>query len=520
MVPEKFAKSVLFLALSLLWAVWPPSARADEPFTFDVVIERARSLAAGPFEDRSRSIPEFLLDINYDQWRDIRFRPEKALWKEEGLPFQLQFFHPGLFYDRGVTVHVVDDGHATPLPFDPEAFDYGSNTFKDRIPSDLGFAGFRIHYPINRDDYHDEVAVFLGASYFRAVAKGHAYGLSARGLAVDTALPSGEEFPWFREFWIIKPAPEEAFIKVFALLDSPSATGAYRFLIVPGEETRMDVSTVLFQRRQGAKLGVAPLTSMFFYGEEGNGRHGDFRPEVHDSDGLQIRFSTGEWLWRPLKNPGRLDISALQAVNPRGFGLLQRDVAFDHYQDLEAHYERRPSLWVEPRGDWGHGHVELIEIPTELEMHDNIVAFWVPRDVPPVGEPLALDYVLRWTRPRSDEPPGGRAVATRLAEGRLQGAKKIVIDFEGGELADLGVDAGLASVVTVGDGARLLEKQIQKNVVTGGWRLVFQVIPEEQGKLKGVFATGRPPVELRAFLKKGENLPDVLTETWSYSLNF
>ena len=517
MASKKFLRALLFSLL--FWTVGLCGAWADEPFTFDVVIERARALAVEPFEDRSRTIPEFLLDLSYDQWRDIRFRPERALWAGEGLPFQLQFFHPGLFYDRGVTVHVVD-GQALPLPFDSEAFDYGSNAFKDEIPADLGFAGFRVHYPINSDDYHDEVAVFLGASYFRAVAKGHVYGLSARGLAVDTALPSGEEFPWFREFWVIKPAPGETFIKVFALLDSPSVTGAYRFLIVPGEKTRMDVSTVLFQRRQGAKLGLAPLTSMFFYGEESNGRPGDFRPEVHDSDGLQIRFATGEWLWRPLKNPGRLDVSAFQAVNPRGFALLQRDTDFDHYQDLEAHYERRPSLWIEPQGDWGAGHIELIEIPTELEMHDNIVAFWVPRDLPPLGEPFSLDYVLHWTRPRFDEPPSGRAVATRLAQGSLQGAKKIVIDFEGGELADLDADAGLASVVTVGKGARLLEKQIQKNVVTGGWRLVFQILPDEQGTLKGVFATGRAPVELRAFLKKGENLPDVLTETWSYSLHF
>ncbi len=521
MVFEKMVRRVFSLAQLLFsLVVLPLSAGAEEPFSFDVVVDRARELAGTSFEDRSRTIPDFLLDIDYDRWRDIRFRPEKALWKEEGLPFQLQFFHPGLFYDRGVTIHVVDGGRAVPLPFDPESFDYGANGFKERIPADLGYAGFRIHYPINRDDYHDEIAVFLGASYFRAVAEGHQYGLSARGLAVDTALPSGEEFPWFREFWVLKPAPTETFIKVFALLDSPSATGAYRFIIVPGTETRMNVSTVLFQRRPGAKLGMAPLTSMFFYGEESNGRRGDFRPEVHDSDGLQVRFDTGEWLWRPLKNPSRLEISAFQAVNPRGFGLLQRDIDFDHYQDLEAGYERRPSLWVEPRGDWGAGHVELIEIPTELEMHDNIVAFWVPRDLPQPGEPLSLDYVLRWTPPRSVEPSSGRVVATRMADGRLQGARKIVIDFEGGELEAIGPDAGLVSVVTVGDGARLMEKQLRKNVVTGGWRLVFQVVPEEQGKLKGVFATGRPPVELRAFLKKGENLPDVLTETWSYSLNF
>lgn len=510
--------AVLFFLLTTLLLPCPAPAETEGVFTFDVVIDRARALAESPFEDRSRSVPDFLLDIDYDQWRSIRFRPDRALWKEENLPFQLQFFHPGLFYDRAVTIHVVDGGLATPLPFAKESFDYGSGSFAEKIPSDLGYAGFRIHYPLNRPDYRDEVAVFLGASYFRALARDQGYGLSARGLAVDTALPTGEEFPWFREFWVLKPSPEDGFIKVFALLDSPSATGAYRFVIVPGEETRMDVSAVLFARRDGARLGLAPLTSMFFYGEESNGRPGDFRPEVHDSDGLQIHFSTGEWLWRPLKNPSRLDISAYQARNVRGFGLLQRDGTFDHYQDLEARYERRPSLWVEPGGDWGDGHVELIEIPTDREMHDNIVAFWVPGETPLPGESLAFDYVLRWTGADRILPPGGRAVSTRLAEGSVAGARKIVIDFAGGELEKLPDEAGLVSVVTVGPGGRLLGKQLQKSAVTGGWRLVFEVLPDERGTLKGVFATGRPPIEIRAFLKKGENLPDVLTETWSWSL--
>lgn len=517
-VRDHWAGLLLLCSLFIITAGSPVRA-AESPFSFDRVVEQARTLAVSPFQDPRGNVPQFLLDMSYDQWRDIRFRPGKALWKDEKFPFSLQFFHVGLYYDRSVVLNIVEEGVPAPIAFSPDYFDYGQNTFASQISSELGFAGFRIHYPVNRPDYADELAVFLGASYLRAVGRDQHYGLSARGLSVDTAMPEGEEFPWFREFWIVKPAADAAEIVVYALLDSPSVTGAYRYRIVSDEETRMEVNSVLFTRHGGHKIGVAPLTSMYFFGESENGYPGDFRPEVHDSDGLTIRMDNGEWLWRPLKNPGRLGISAFQAVDPRGFGLFQRDLNFDHYQDLEARYAKRPSLWVQPMGDWGAGHVELVEIPTDSEVNDNIVAFWVPRDMPEPGEPAVFNYVLNWRGSPKDQPPLGRAAATRLAGTKGQGVRKIIVDFEGGELAGLDHDAGLVSVVTVGEGGRLLEKQLMKNPLTGGWRLTFLVEPEA-GHLKGVFPLGRPPVELRVFLKKGENLSDVLTETWSYSLNF
>ena len=255
------------------------------------------------------------------------------------------------------------------------------------MPDNLGFAGFRIHYPINKPDYHDEVAVFVGASYFRAVGQRMNYGLSARGLAIDTVLPSGEEFPYFRKFWIHEPQPDAKEISLYALLDGPSVAGAYHFVIHPGKETVIDVKLTLFLRKPVAKLGIAPMTSMFHHGENSYAKvMDDFRPEIHDSDGLMIATATGEWIWRPLVNPKTLLVNSFQVNNPAGFGLSQRDLDFDHYQDLESNYENRPSLWISPVGNWGEGRVELIQIPTDKEVYDNIVAFFVPSKLPEKGE--------------------------------------------------------------------------------------------------------------------------------------
>jgi len=491
-------------------------AHAGERLAFQTVIDRAKKLASKPFKDTEGEVPEFLLKLSFDEWRDLRFEPDKALWKKERLPFTIQFFHLGLYYNRRVRIHVVDTTGVHTVPFSTDLFDYGRNTFKESIPKDLGFAGFRIHYPINTKDYHDEVAVFLGASYLRAVAQDQGYGMSARGLSIDTALPSGEEFPYFKEFWIQKPGQDSKKITVYALLDSPSLTGAYRFAIQPGKETLMDVRARLFIRKRVEKLGIAPLTSMFFYGENTSIRPvDDFRPEVHDSDGLMIATGAGEWVWRPLRNPRTLQVNSFEARDPIGFGLIQRDLVFDHYQDLEARYERRPSVWVSPIGKWGDGRVDLIQIPTDSEINDNIIAFWVPHRSPQPGGEYSLSYGMSWHYPGSGRPPGGRVVATQTGKGKENGVRKFVLDFSGGRLESLPADKPLTAVVSVDPKARLIEQQLHKNRVTGGWRLVFQIHAEESGSMDRVLPPNRrPPIELRAFLKLGES---ALTETWSYA---
>lgn len=485
-------------------------------FSLQNVIDQASKLAKKSYQESQRQVPEFLLNMSYDEWRDIRFNPDQALWLKDKRPFTVQFFHPGLFYDRIVTIYTVDATGVRPVAFSPDLFDYGNTDLKDRIPSGLGFAGFRLHYPINTETYRDEVMVFLGASYFRAVGAKQTYGLSARGLAIDTAMPSGEEFPYFTHFWLVTPAPEDQKITLYALLDSPSVTGAYRFVVQPGKDTVVDVTSRLFLRKKPEKLGIAPLTSMFFYGENSPHRPvEDFRPEVHDSDGLLIANRSGEWIWRPLHNPRNLLITSFQSKNPAGFGLLQRDVEFDHYQDLEARYETRPSLWISPLGNWGEGRVELIQIPTESEFNDNIIAFWIPERVPEKDKPFWYSYRMTWGRSSSVRPPGGRVVATRMVGIKDSKARRFLIDFAGDRLESFPAEKPLTAVVTVDPRASLLEQQLYKNSVTGGWRLVFLVMVEEPGSMERVLPQAkRSALELKAFLKLGDS---VLTETWSYA---
>jgi periplasmic glucans biosynthesis protein len=514
--PNKLPRTMRIWALAVLFTcVLLTRAQATEQFSYQDVIDKARQLAAQPYQNPAGQVPDFLLKLDYDAWRDIRFRPEQALWRTEGLPFQLQFFLPGLYYDRPVKINIVDFGKVKPVSFSRDLFAYGKNSFKDKVPADLGFAGFRLHCRINTRKYYDEAVVFLGANYFRAVAKNQRYGLSARGLAIDTALSTGEEFPYFREFWIVKPVEESTRITVYALLDSPSLSGAYQFIIRPGKETVMDVRGTVFRRKHVQKFGIAPLTSMFFYGENsGKPPVDDFRPEVHDTDGLLIAFSTGEWLWHPLVNPRALIINSFKATDPAGFGLMQRDVDFNSYQDLEARYESKPGVWITPRGKWGAGHIELIQIPTGTELNDNIFTFWVPEKLPDIDKPVLFSYAMSWQYPGEAQPPAGRVVATRTAKGKDDQKKKFVIDFAGGKLAKLASGQPVAAVVSVDGSAKLVEQQVYKNSFTGGWRLVFQIKPEEQQGMDRVLSQKQPPVELRAYLKEGNN---ILTETWSYT---
>jgi len=512
---KAWKRALVGCLISALFFLHVPCSEAKARFTIQGVIDKAKLLAEKPFQSPVRA-PEFLLKVSYDDWRDIRFDQEHALWRKEKLPFAVQFFHPGLYYDRTVTINVVDSAGVHKVPFSRDMFHYGRNTFKDRIPPDLGFAGFRVHYHINTPEYFDEVAVFLGASQFRAVAKNQNYGIVARGLAVDTALSTGEEISYFREFWLHKPAPAGSKMVIYALLDSPSVTGAYIFVLHPGVETTMDVKSFLFFRKKVEKLGIAPMASMFFYGEAASRRPvDDFRPEVHNSDGLMIANGSGEWIWRPLRNPRTLQLNSFHVQNPIGFGLIQRDVNFDHYQDLESRYETRPSLWITPVGKWGEGKVELVQIPTDSEINDNIIAHWVPAATPQRGERASYSYKMTWYSSNGMRPPGGRATATRISKGRGEKIRKFVIDFEGGRLESLPPDTGLTAVVTVDSRAKLIEQQLYKNRATKGWRLVFQASFEEPGSIDRVMpASKRPAYELRAYLKLGES---ALTETWSYA---
>ncbi len=484
----------------------PPALRAASvategtPFSEAWLRDRARELAASPYRPPQPPLPEVLAELTYDQHRDIRFDPDQALWRDAGLPFHAQFFHTGWLFQTPVHIFEVQDGMAREVLYLAELFDYGRNELPP-LREDLGFAGFRLHHPLNRQDYFDELAVFLGASYFRALGRGHRYGLSARGLAVNTATRQGEEFPAFTAFWIKRPAPDADRVVVYALLDSPSVAGAYTFTIVPGDTTVLEVSAVLYPRAAMERLGLAPLTSMYLFGPNDRLGADDFRPRVHDSDGLALWTGAGEWIWRPLVNPESLRISSFLDENPRGFGLMQRERDFGAYQDLEARSELRPSAWVEPQGDWGPGRVQLVEIPTDEEIHDNIVAYWVPDEPVEPGGELAFAYRLHWCSAAPESPAGGTVTGTSVGTGHVAGSRKFVVDFAGGPLDDLAPDAPVEPVITVWHGEVHNPVAVHNDAV-GGWRMFFDLTPESHR-----------PVEMRAFLRLDET---ALTETWSY----
>ena len=493
---------------------------ANTPFGLDDVVDQAKKLASEPFKPPA-TIPDFLNQLSYDEYRDVRFDSAQSVWKDGNGKFQVERIHPGLFYRNSVAINTYDSSGVRRVPFSPTLFNYGKNTFADKIPANLGFAGFRIAYPLYKKEEHNHVLVFAGASYFRAVAKHEVFGLSARGLAIDTGLPSGEEFPFFKEFWLERPPSREATaMKIYALLDSQRMTGAYEFTLRVSARTVVDVRATLFQRKTVKELGIAPLTSMFLYGEDRSRPPGDWRPEVHDSDGLLIHAGTGEWIWRPLVNPGRLLVSYFELDTPRGFGLLQRDRSFQSYEDLEARYDLRPNAWITPVGSWGKGQVKLVEIPSQKETNDNIVAYWIPNTLPRVGEPIDLAYRIYF---QSDDPlaaASGRATATRVGNGDTEGSKRIVVDFEGEKLKELPGTAQVKAVITLGGDGQLVQQEDLKHdmplhvgdVEIGNWNAAsfrgkypvryfsgcmdeFMLFSRALGdpEVEQIYAQGRPP---------------------------
>ncbi len=319
-----------------------------QSFDFAWLKGRARELAQAPYAPHGRSLPPEIAALDWDSYQAIAFKPERELWRDRLLNFRISLFHLGLSYRRPVRMFEVTQGQAQQLAYDPAMFDYGSSGLaRHAQPRDLGFAGFRLRAASN--DFAGDVAAFLGASYFRAVGKEGQYGLSARGLAINTGLPREEEFPDFTDFFVEQPAVSASTVVVHALLDSPSVCGAYRFAITPGDSLIMDVDLALYPRVAIERVGIAPCTSMFLSGENDRRKATDWRPEIHDSDGLAMHTGNDEWIWRPLINPPVTSVNSFFDRNPKGFGLLQRDRDFDHYQDDGVFYERRPSLWVEPK---------------------------------------------------------------------------------------------------------------------------------------------------------------------------
>jgi glucans biosynthesis protein len=398
-------------------------------------------------------LAEPFADLTYDQFRAIRFRDDRRLFTDAGRPFQMEMMPPGFSFQDRIEINLVRGGVVEPVgfstdyfAFDPEISGYPDGRGPTAGDAGMGFSGLRFRYPVNRPGVWDEVAVFQGASYFRAIAHDTIYGLSARGLAIGTAGPDPEEFPIFSAFWVQEPQPGDTALRLSTLLDSDSITGAFDFSLAPGAETVMQVRCVLFPRREIGAIGIAPLTSMYYFGPERRAGVDDFRDAVHDSDGLRIVNGRGERLWRPLRNPSSVQVSSFSDENPRAFGLIQRARGFEHYQDAEAHYELRPSAWVEPGESWGPGAVTLVEIPSGDEFADNVVAFWRPDEAWMPGSRYELSYRLTWASDQPEELPLARVVATRSGLSILDGRERLfVVDFDLGSIEFESVEPRLES---------------------------------------------------------------------------
>lgn len=489
-------------------------------FGFAEVASLAERNAGQAYAAPTDRLPAELRGLDYDGYRDIRYRPERAIWREQGLPFELQFFHLGRGHTAPVEIHEVHEGRVRRFGYEPAAWDFGKHRFERSGWHALGHAGFRVHHALNAPAYKDELIVFLGASYFRALGRGQQYGLSARALAIDTVGGAGgEEFPRFTAFWIERPARDASALTIHALIDSPRATAAASFVVQPGPTTVVQTRLKVFARSvlppgaaPIAMLGLAPLTSMYLHGEN-QPQAEDFRPEVHDSDGLLIAgrsegASAPEWIWRPLVNPPSPLAPSFALARLEGYGLMQRDRNASAYEDPEAHYERRPSAWVEPLGDWGPGRVQQLLLPTPDETEDNIVAAWVPaaRLVP--GSPAEISYRLHWQGEAQTLPPHGHTVQSRrgrgwapLAAGELQH----VIDFDGPALRALPAnapDTAVKAVASSGAGGRITHAHAYR-LPGGAWRMQLRVQRPDPTQ----------PLELRAFLQHAGG--GALTETWA-----
>ncbi len=483
-----------------------PSIGPEQPFDYAHLKGIARARSATPYHPPPDKLPPRIEKLSWDEWQSIRFRPERALWADEDLPFAARFFHLGFRMTRSVQLFEVRNDKSREIAHDPAMFDYGKARIGPReVPRDLGFAGFNLFF---HTDWTRDCVAFQGASYFRAVDATRQYGMSQRGLAVDCGMPYPEEFPDFVAFFLERPAAGSDTATVHALLDSPSVSGAYRFVIKVSDTTVMDVDAALYPRKEIERVGIAPGTSMFFYGKNDPRAGDDWRPEIHDSDGLQMYSGTGEWLWRPLINPRGVRVNSFADDQPRGFGLMQRERSFTQYQDDGVFYDKRPSVWVEPKGNWGKGAVMLVEIPTRDEINDNIVAFWCPAKKPQPGREYLYSYRLHWG-PRNPYFDSGHAYATRTGIGGIVGQKRkyfswrFVVDFAGGALAALDAEAKVNAIVTASRG-RVEIVSARPLLPENGWRAMFDLVPEDNST---------EPINLRLYLALDD---EALTETWLY----
>ena len=491
-----------------------------EPFDFKQLQARAKSMAGRAYKSTAEVLPKTLAELTPQQFNAIQYDPAHSLWNELDGQLDVQFFHVGMGFRQPVRMHAVDpkSRQAREVHFRPELFEYGkSGVDVAQLKGDLGFAGLKVFKQPNIAKY--DIVSFLGASYFRAVDNTGQYGLSARGLAIDTFTDTPEEFPDFTEFWFETPDKDATRFVLYALLDSPSATGAFRFDIDCLEDrVVMDIDAHINARKTIKQLGISPMTSMFACGGHERNRCDFIATAIHDSDRLSMWRGNGEWVCRPLNNPEKLQFNAFADTNPKGFGLVQFDHDFKSYQDTVVWYSRRPSLWVEPTTQWGEGSIDLLEIPTTGETMDNIVCFWNPKQPIEPGTSLNFGYKLHWAALPPVKPTLAQVHGTRSGMGGFTlgwapgehwpkvWARRFAIDFAGGPLAKMDAKAQVEVVVEASHGEAKDFSILALYPEVEGFRAQFDWFPSSDSV---------EPVNMRAYLRRADN-KEVLSETWLY----
>lgn len=492
-------------ALSVAPAAWAQTpqetiaTRMGDGQRFDpaAVTDIARQLSKKPFVPLPNDLPDALSNLTYDQYVSIK-STQPPIWSTEGRGIALEPLHRGFVFNNAVDLFIVEDGAIRRLGYDRTQFNFNGINVPGDL-KDIGYSGFRlIAHPAEGRPY--DFAIVQGATFFRALARGQNYGVIARALTLRPAEAKGEEFPIFRSFWIERPSTGSNTITIHGVLDSESTTGSVRMTFRPGDMTIVDVETTLFPRVNLEHVGLGGMASTYFYGPNDRRTADDIRPAVYESSGLQMLNGQGEWLWRPLHNPETLQISAFVDNSPRGFGLLQRERAYEAFHDDDQRFERRPSLWIEPLGDWSQGSVQLLEIPTDAEINDNILTYWRPRAPMAAGSEVPFAYRQYWGWNSPERPPLATVVATRSGRGSTGRRRRFTVDFSGDMLGD-NWPKDLKSVLTVGPGTfqnlKLLPYPERKTV-----RVAFELDPGNENAC-----------EMRLILEAGGK---PISETWLY----
>lgn len=484
------------------------TAHESFAFGFQDAELKAKQLASQSYSPAPQ-IPEALRQIDQNTFERIAIKPSAALWQTAR--FGVDPISAGYIYDQPVDLYEVTPEAVSPIPFDKTKFDWPSQAFAQTVPANLGFAGFSVHYPLSGQDARDVMMTFLGGAQFNVVAANQVPGAHARGVAIDTGLPQGEQFPRFTTFWLVRPNPSDLQLTIYALLDGKSLTGAYQFVIRPnGSRVDVQVTAALFPRTGITRLGLAPLSTMYFYGQIGQRPAGQWRPAAYESDGLLMHTGEGDWVYRSLQNPSTLRVSEFAADGIRGFGFMQRQTQFCQFEDAIARFERRPSFWVTTEAGFGKGKVVLVQIPTGSDLHENQIAFFQPADGVDAAHPISFAYTLSAGNSDIAQEPLAEVRRPLIgtvklnSDDKTEKAYRVNLDFSGGPLNTLADnDPVIAQIDTAGT-ANVQEQAVIPLPEAGHWRLSMLLVP-----------TGKSSVTIDASLALNKK---VISETWRYEL--